>query len=131
MSADLEKWCFDRALSLVTRRLRDALGTDSRHVAFARIAETRSELGVDGYGNGGDRPKPDTDRLARSAGWSEGYERAMNDRDDPNWSTAPATTNPHWRAGDLPTADESEPPCDCDRNGIGGSHEDHCATVVF
>ncbi len=23
-----------------------------------------------------------------------------------------------------------EIPCDCDRTGIGGTHEDHCATVV-
>jgi hypothetical protein len=25
----------------------------------------------------------------------------------------------------------AEPPCDCDRTGILGSHEDHCATVVY
>lgn len=42
-------------------------------------------------------------RQARSAGWSEGYECGMNDRDNPNWPNAPDTKNSHWRKGDSPT----------------------------
>jgi len=45
-------------------------------------------------------PDGEVQRLARSRGWVEGYERAMNDRDDPNWISAPDTPNPHWRDGD-------------------------------
>lgn len=27
--------------------------------------------------------------------WGEGYERAMNDRDEPNWTETPETPNPY------------------------------------
>lgn len=30
----------------------------------------------------------------------------------------------------LASYDAENPPCDCNRSGIGGTHEDHCATVV-
>ena len=59
--AELELWCYDRALSVVTRLLvaANARASEGYYTAMHCVSEARDALGVAGYGNSGkDRPRP-------------------------------------------------------------------------
>lgn len=57
---ELELWCYDHALSLVTRAIVSVTGNrgDAYESMMGCVAESRQGLGVAGYGNCGPRSKP-------------------------------------------------------------------------